>query len=184
MDDLEPQPDTFSADRTARRILAVFLLTFLSARVLVLLIMLRITPDLFLHMGGTHVHHLNYGIFLMSAVAGYLLIMRPTGRRFLAATYVYAFALALTFDEFGMWLHLGGSYWQRASFDAIVVIASVLGLIAVAPALGRFRPRHWYIAAAAGLMVMLFAVLLVLSLQRAEQRLIPELERIQERGPG
>ena len=29
-------------------------------------------------------------------------------------------AMALTFDEFGMWLHLGGSYWQRASFDAVI----------------------------------------------------------------
>ena len=31
--------------------------------------MARRMPDLFLHLGGTHVHHLNYGIFLLSAVA-------------------------------------------------------------------------------------------------------------------
>jgi len=30
-------------------------------------------PDFFLHLGGTHVHHLNYGIFLLSAVTGLLL---------------------------------------------------------------------------------------------------------------
>ena len=28
-----------------------------------------------------------------------------------------------------MWLHLGGSYWQRASFDAVVVLLGILGLI-------------------------------------------------------
>jgi hypothetical protein len=33
--------------------------------------------------------------------------------------------MALTFDEFGMWLHLGGSYWQRASFDAVIVLLGV-----------------------------------------------------------
>jgi hypothetical protein len=35
--------------------------------------------------------------------------------------------MALTFDEFGMWLHLGGSYWQRASFDAVVCYQVFLG---------------------------------------------------------
>jgi hypothetical protein len=34
--------------------------------------------------------------------------------------------MALTFDEFGMWLHLGGSYWQRASIDASIVVAALL----------------------------------------------------------
>ena len=47
---------------------------------------------------------------------------------------VYAIGLALTFDEFGMWLHLGGSYWQRASFDAITVVGTLLGLAATAAA--------------------------------------------------
>jgi len=32
---------------------------------------------------------------------------------------LYGLAMGLTFDEFGMWLNLGGSYWQRASFDAV-----------------------------------------------------------------
>jgi len=39
------------------------------------------------------------------------------------AALVYGVGLALTFDEFGMWVHLGGPYWQRASFDAVVLIA-------------------------------------------------------------
>jgi hypothetical protein len=41
-----------------------------------------------------------------------------------------------------MWLHLGGSYWQRASVDAIIVIAAVLGLIAFAAAMRNFESRH------------------------------------------
>ena len=69
----------------ARRVLVAFLFTFIAARVLVFLIMSRRIPDLYLHLGGTHVHHLNYGIFLLSGVGGYLLLARPTGRRPTAA---------------------------------------------------------------------------------------------------
>ena len=57
----------------ARIVFVTFLLTFIASRVLVILIMGRMMPDLFLHMGGTHVHHLNYGIFLLSVVGGVLL---------------------------------------------------------------------------------------------------------------
>ena len=40
----------------ARRVLLAFILTFIAARVLVFLILSRRVPDLFLHVGGTHVH--------------------------------------------------------------------------------------------------------------------------------
>lgn len=99
-------------------------------------------PNLFLFLHGTHVHHLNYGIFLLSAVAGYVLFGRPTGRALRSAALAYGFAMALTFDEFGMWLHLGGSYWQRASVDAVLVVAGVIGLVAFAPSLERLESHH------------------------------------------
>src|ERR1700747_299608 len=107
-----------------------FLLTFVASRTLVILIMTRRLPDLFLHMGGTHVHHLNYGIFLLSAVAGVLLFARLNNHQRDVCAVAYGFGMALTFDEFGMWLHLGGSYWQRASFDAVLVFLTVFGLLA------------------------------------------------------
>ena len=47
------------ARRTLRLILYVFFVTFAAARVAVFLIMDRWIPDLFLHVGGNHVHHLN-----------------------------------------------------------------------------------------------------------------------------
>ncbi len=100
--------------RLARLLLAAFLLTFLLARIIVLLIMTRRMPDLFLYIGGTHVHHLDYGIVLLAASGAWLLFASPTGRARTIVAVVYAVGLALTFDEFGMWLHLGGSYWQRA----------------------------------------------------------------------
>jgi phosphate/sulfate permease len=42
-----------------------------------------------------------------------------------------------------MWLHLGGSYWQRASVDAVIVIAGLLALVAFARSLERFESRHF-----------------------------------------
>jgi hypothetical protein len=73
----------------ARLTLVAFLLAFIASRTLVILIMARKMPDLFLHLGGTHVHHLNYGIFLLSAVAGVLLFapLNQTQRSFCALIY-------------------------------------------------------------------------------------------------
>ena len=64
----------------ARLTFVAFLFTFIASRTLVILIMGRRMPDLFLHLGGTHVHHLNYGIFLLSGVGAYLLLRRPVGK--------------------------------------------------------------------------------------------------------
>ncbi|MGH8277698.1 MAG: hypothetical protein ACRETH_13485, partial [Steroidobacteraceae bacterium] len=115
-----------TADERARRALLAFLLTFILARTMVFLIMARRVPNLYLFLHDTHVHHLNYGIFLLAAVGAYLLLRAPSGNAARRAAFAYGIALALTFDEFGMWLHLGGSYWQRGSVDATVVVAAVL----------------------------------------------------------
>lgn len=168
--------------RIARFALVASLFTFLSARVLVLLIMTRRMPDMFLHLGGTHVHHLNYGIFLLSIVGGVLLLARPDGRTLKTCAVLYGIGLALTFDEFGMWLHLGGSYWQRASFDAVVVIAAVLGLIAFAPSIKGFRVSHWTTAAALAMSLIVFALLLKESFKFAH-RWTPRLIEIEQSGP-
>ena len=66
----------------------------------------------------------------------------PSGRELRIAALCYGIAMALTFDEFGMWLHLGGSYWQRASVDAIIVVAALFSLIAFASAIRKFEARH------------------------------------------
>jgi hypothetical protein len=131
-----------NSDRLARRTLFGFIVTFVLARTMVLLIMSDRIPNLYLFLRGTHVHHLNYGIFLLAGVAGYVLFARPEGRAAEVAALLYGMAMALTFDEFGMWLHLGGSYWQRASVDAVIVVAALFALVAYAPSLERLESRH------------------------------------------
>src|SRR5271167_516796 len=114
------------------------------SRVCVFLIMSDEMPNFYFFLHGTHVHHLNYGIFLMAAVCGYSVFRRPVGRSAEFVALIYGVALGLTFDEFGMWLHLGGSYWQRASVDAVIIIAALIGLVAFARNVRRFEKRHFW----------------------------------------
>jgi hypothetical protein len=167
----------------ARLTLIAFLFTFIASRTLVILIMARRVPDLFLHMGGTHVHHLNYGIFLLSAVAGVLLFARLNDKQRSVCAVVYGFAMALTFDEFGMWLHLGGSYWQRASFDAVIVLLSVFGILAFLPRWQRLRTHHYIMGGVVLASVAVFYFLLFKSLKHANDKLIPHLMELEQKGP-
>src|SRR5665213_1322137 len=125
----------------ARRTLFGFILTFIASRVMVLLIMSKRAPNFYFFLRGTHVHHLNYGIFLLAGVCAYALFWAPSGRGAKIAALLYGAAMGLTFDEFGMWLHLGGSYWQRSSTDAVIVVAAVIGLFAFARTIKRFEAR-------------------------------------------
>jgi hypothetical protein len=137
-----PAPIVIEPAPLARRALFGFIVTFIAARIVVLLIMSNRMPNLYFFMRGTHVHHLNYGIFLLAGVSGYLLFSARCDQDLKRAALGYGVAMALTFDEFGMWLHLGGSYWQRASVDAVIIVAAVLALIGFATAARNFEARH------------------------------------------
>ncbi len=168
--------------KTARLVLVAFVLTFIAARVVVYLIMTRRMPDLYLHLGGTHVHHLNYGIFLLVFVGAWLLLAPPPRYRLNLPAILYGIGLALTFDEFGMWLHLGGAYWQRASFDAVVVIAGIIGVIAFAPQWSKLRPHHLVTGALLVLALVVFGFTVYDSVHRFGNR-IERLERLESTAP-
>jgi hypothetical protein len=168
----------------ARLTFVAFLLTFIGSRLLVILIMSRRMPDLFLHLGGTHVHHLNYGIFLLSAVGGVLLFVKLNDKQRAVCALAYGFSMALTFDEFGMWLHLGGSYWQRASFDAVVVLLGIFGMLAFFPRWQRIRTRHYVVGAVLLAAIGSFYLMLFKSLKHADEKLMPRLKQLEEKGPG
>ena len=145
----------------ARRALLAFLLTFVVSRATVLLIMSGRVPNMYFFLSGTHVHHLNYGIFLLAGVGAYLVVRRPAGREGRIAALFYGVAMGLTFDEFGMWLHLGGSYWQRASVDAVLVVTALLGLAAYAPAMREFERHHVRAAIVLAVVLVLFVLVLL-----------------------
>lgn len=158
----------------ARLVLVSLLLTFITARIISVLIMLHRMPDIYLHVRDTHVHHLNYGIFLLAGVGAYLLFSPSPAAALPAAAVLYGIGLGLTFDEFGMWLHLNGDYWQRASFDAVIVLAAALGLAGFATPPSRWRPREVGLA-------LLFVLLLAGSFRLAA-RAVPRLQRWQQQG--
>src|SRR5712692_1872226 len=151
----------------ARLVLLSLMVTFVMARLVSILVTLHRMPNIYLHVRDTHVHHLNYGIFLLAGVGAYLLF--SSGPTAPAAAVVYGIGLGLTFDEFGMWLHLNGDYWQRASFDAVIILAAALGLAAFAPPPERWRPRQVAIG--------LLFVLLVVGSVRLAARVAPRLQR-------
>jgi hypothetical protein len=169
-----------SPDALARCALLAFVVTFIAARTVALLIMSRRIPNLYLFLRGTHVHHLNYGIFLLAAVGAYLLFLAPTGRAARMAAFAYGIAMALTFDEFGMWLHLGGSYWQRASIDATIVIAAVLALFGFARSIRRFETRHLRAAVILGISLVAFLVVLYDASVKLGHVAGPRLEELEQ----
>ena len=175
----EPTIHRETAHRLARRALFGFIVTFVLARVFVFLIMSKTMPNMYFFMHGTHVHHLNYGIFLLAMVGGYSIFRRPIGRTAEITALLYGMAMGLTFDEFGMWLHLGGSYWQRASVDAVIVVMAFFGLISFARSLKRFEKRHFWAAIIMLVVLIGFAVVLYIAGNRLGDVVGPTLQNLE-----
>ncbi len=84
--------------------------------------------------GGTHVHHLVWGILLVivSGYVGVALDPGSPGREIAAVTF--GIGLGLTLDDFALWLNLEDVYWTekgRESIDAVIVAAALLTLTLV-----------------------------------------------------
>lgn len=177
---MNEQPSSDTAYRLARRTLFGFILTFVLARVCVFLIMSKSMPNMYFFLGSTHVHHLNYGIFMLAAVCGYSVFRRPTGRAARATALLYGVAMGLTFDEFGMWLHLGGGYWQRVSVDGVIVVAAVFAMIAFAPSLRKFEAQHFWEFLVVTMFVISFGVVLYIAGTRLGSVVGPKLQALED----
>lgn len=106
-----------------------FLITFVVSRTYVYITTHDILELTFLidhiYINGVHVHHLNWGIFIL-AIVGFasLYNIQPIFHRKLAI--FYGIGLGLTFDEFALWLKLEDDYYARISYEAIVIISLIL----------------------------------------------------------
>ncbi|HEX9008113.1 MAG TPA: hypothetical protein VF837_02525 [Patescibacteria group bacterium] len=102
-------------------IMISFLGTFTLSRIVTF-----VFPEIFLKVRGIHVHHFSYGIFLL-AILGYFLLTQPrTPKTRLRLSLFYGIALGLSMDEFAMWIQLEDNYYNRSSYDAIVLITLIL----------------------------------------------------------
>jgi hypothetical protein len=105
--------------------------------------------------GGTHVHHLVWGILLLLGV-GYLTLIQAGGdvrgrtRVGRVLALAYGAAAALTLDEFALWLNLDDVYWDelgKQSIQAIMVFGGVLAIAIYGGPLTRAVGRELHIIA-------------------------------------
>ena len=79
--------------------------------------------------GGTHIHHLVWGILLL-LVMGYIgLAFDPPSPWVELVAIAFGIGMGLTMDEFALWLNLQDVYWApkgRQSIDAVIVTTTLL----------------------------------------------------------
>ena len=84
--------------------------------------------------GGTHVHHLVWGIFAMM-IFGYIgVVHEPDSPWREIVSVFFAIGMGLTLDEFALWLELKDVYWEkdgRKSVDAMIIAGSLAGVLTV-----------------------------------------------------
>jgi hypothetical protein len=108
-----------------------FLVTFLVTRFITHAIRSGRGPFRDASVGGVHLHHEVYGIFLLLGTGTVEFAYRPAGDWGALLAMLFGAGAALTLDEFALWLHLEDVYWSRhgrSSVDA-VLIALVIGIL-------------------------------------------------------
>jgi hypothetical protein len=84
--------------------------------------------------GGTHIHHLVWGILLL-LVAGYVgVAVRPDSPWAEISAILFGVGTGLALDEFALWLTLKDVYWEsegRRSIDAVIIAVALTGLVLV-----------------------------------------------------
>jgi hypothetical protein len=86
------------------------------------------------NVGGTHIHHLVWGILLL-LITGYIgVAIAPDSPWKEIVAVLFGIGTGLTLDEFALWLDLKDVYWSaqgRRSIDAVVVAAALSGVVLV-----------------------------------------------------
>ena len=111
--------------------LVAFVVTFAVTRVITNLIRRGRGPFRDMSVGGVHIHHQVWGIFLLLGVGTVELAYRPASPWFEVLSVLFGMGAALTLDEFALWLRLDDVYWGpegRRSVDA-VLLATLVGLL-------------------------------------------------------
>jgi len=121
--------------RVAIRALTAFLLVFGLLRALTAIIHFHLLPvhDIVTR-SGLHIHHLFWGIVLLMVTGFAALATRDPAWHLRIAT-VFGCAMALTLDEFALWLRLADVYWTPEGWESIkaaAVAAAILALFAFA----------------------------------------------------
>jgi hypothetical protein len=115
-------------------LVATYLVTFLVTRFITRAIRSGRGPFRNTSVGGVHLHHEVYGIFLVLGTGTAEFTYRPGPPWVYALAALFGSGAALTLDEFALWLHLDDVYWSRegrSSVDAVLIALVVGGLLLV-----------------------------------------------------
>jgi hypothetical protein len=122
------------ARRVALRALVAFLLTFALLRAITAIIHFQLFPhgpfrDL-VTASGLHIHHLFWGILLLM-ITGFMALATRDPKWHLRIALVFGVALALTLDEFALWLRLADVYWSPEGLESLKAAAVAAALLSV-----------------------------------------------------
>jgi hypothetical protein len=120
--------------QVAFRALVAFIIVFAFLRALTYVIHYHLLPiHNLVTKSGLHIHHLFWGILLLMLV-GFSALATRDPKWHLRIAVLFGIALALTLDEFAMWLRLADVYWEpageRESLTAAFIAAAFLALYA------------------------------------------------------
>jgi hypothetical protein len=125
----------FHNERRERLFLAslAFLLTFGMVRAITISIRGGIGPFHNVSAGGTHIHHLVWGIAILIVVGYVWLLEVGVGSSWVGSLTAILFGVgaALTLDEFALWLNLQDVYWERQGRVSVDVVLIFAGLLSV-----------------------------------------------------
>lgn len=84
--------------------------------------------------GGTHIHHMVWGILLL-LISGWIgVTVQPDSPWHEILAVLFGIGTGLTLDEFALWLNLKDVYWEkqgRRSIDAVIVGLILTGFVLV-----------------------------------------------------
>jgi hypothetical protein len=84
--------------------------------------------------GGTHIHHLVWGILLLLIFGWIGVAVVPDSPWGEISAVMFGIGTGLTLDEFALWLNLKDVYWEkqgRRSIDAVIVAIALTGMVLV-----------------------------------------------------
>lgn len=129
--------------RPASTATLLFVITFVAVRGLTYSIHAGIGPFHDVSAGGTHIHHMVWGILLLLG-AGYIRVVLDGSRagrasrwasRLIAAAY--GAGAALTLDEFALWLNMRDVYWHVEGWESVIAVLIFIGFLLSAVSVPR-----------------------------------------------
>jgi hypothetical protein len=120
--------------RVAVRTLTAFIATFAVLRTITAVIHFQLFPHgpfrNLVTRSGLHIHHLFWGILLLMAT-GFAALATRDPKWHLRIALVFGVALALTLDEFALWLRLADVYWSSEGVESLKAGAFTAALLAL-----------------------------------------------------